>query len=358
MRCFILGMAICMVVIFSFAVFQQQENQNEKSAVEEIERIIFESGVKAGIEKIEKLKSESGNLLSLNENDVISLGNILLNAKKTDEAIKVLKLAVDMYPESSQSHYSLSLAYKNSGNREQEIEHFRKFTKLRFKKRADQIIENLDHPSATSSEEVIERYLAAIGGKERLQSIQTMIVKSKAVNIGREPVMIVRYYKRPGLYRQESIPHNNTYTVINDSGVWRVRNGVWTEIEGDLRDNYLSGSTIDKEFINYKDKGITYNFLGVEGIRNLAFYKIKKTYESGATYDLFFNVETNLLEMGRYAIPNGIHQTNYYDYMDKNGILIPRVLVVSSDTLLYPPYVVMKESIEINVPIDDLLFTK
>jgi hypothetical protein len=90
-------MAICELAIFSFAVFRQQKNQNEKSSVKEIERIIFESGVKAGIEIIEKLKSGSGSLLSLNEDDVISFGKILLNAKKTDEAIIELRTSVDMF---------------------------------------------------------------------------------------------------------------------------------------------------------------------------------------------------------------------------------------------------------------------
>ncbi len=348
----LIGIFVLTILIFSNCA------RNEKSAVHKIEKIIFESGIKTAIEKIEKLKSESGGSLNLSENDVISLGSILLNADKTDEAIKIFTISLEMFPESKQTHFNLSLAYKNNNNRELEIEHFQKFTQLRFKERADQIIKNLDNPPATSVEEVIERCLNVMGGKERFQSINTMIVKSRAVNIGRNPIITVRYYKRPGLFRQETIPNNNSFTVVNAKGVWRIRNGVWKEIEGELRENYLHASTIDHEFINYREKGITYDFLGIVGIRNAAFYKIKKTFKSGSTDDLFINVETNLLEMEYHPNSNGIHRTNFYDYRNRNGILIHHVSAVSSATLLFPPYVILTEDVKINVPIDDSLFVK
>ena len=77
-----------------------------------------------------------------------------------------------------------------------------------------------------SAEEVIERYLEAIGGRQNLKKIQTMVITYSFLDSIDQDSLITRYFKSPHYIRQEN---TNTGISIATDGkrVWRITSGKW-----------------------------------------------------------------------------------------------------------------------------------
>lgn len=65
-----------------------------------------------------------------NDEQLNDIGNQLMRKRKIDEAIKVFRLTVENYPNSSSAYDSLGRAYKMQGNRELAIKYTNKYNKL------------------------------------------------------------------------------------------------------------------------------------------------------------------------------------------------------------------------------------
>jgi CubicO group peptidase (beta-lactamase class C family) len=82
------------------------------------------------IEGYRKIKRESPNNAAVSEDRLNQLGYTLMNEKRYTEAIAVLNLNVELYPQSSNVYDSLGEAYMKSGNKELAIKNYKKSLEL------------------------------------------------------------------------------------------------------------------------------------------------------------------------------------------------------------------------------------
>ena len=101
-----------------------------ESAVYVVEKTITNSGINAGIAKFRKLKSDDKNKLYFSENDFNSLGYNLITRGKTNAAIEVFKMNVEMNPRSANAYDSLGEAYMKSGDNKNAIKNYKKSLEL------------------------------------------------------------------------------------------------------------------------------------------------------------------------------------------------------------------------------------
>lgn len=101
-----------------------------ESAAYAVEKAITNSGINAGIEKYQELKSDGQNKLNFNENDFNTLGYNLIIRGLMDAAIEVFKMNVDMNPRSANAYDSLGEAYMRSGSIEKAIMCYEKILEL------------------------------------------------------------------------------------------------------------------------------------------------------------------------------------------------------------------------------------
>jgi Flp pilus assembly protein TadD len=73
-----------------------------------------------------KIKKESPKNVSIGEQRLNSLGFNLIRQKKLAEAIAILKLNTELYPESWNTYDSLGEAYMTNGDRELAIANYKK----------------------------------------------------------------------------------------------------------------------------------------------------------------------------------------------------------------------------------------
>jgi hypothetical protein len=97
-----------------------------KSLTDILAQTLNERGVEAMIAECRALRSAPNPDLFESESNTNAFGYLLLRRRRVNEAIEVLKLNVEAYPQSANVYDSLAEAYLVSGNREKAIENYRK----------------------------------------------------------------------------------------------------------------------------------------------------------------------------------------------------------------------------------------
>ncbi len=89
-------------------------------------KTLSDRGIEAMIAEYHRLKSIADPDLYTSESDTNAFGYSLLRRKQVNEAIEVLKLNVESYPQSANVYDSLGEAYMLRGDKEKSIENYRK----------------------------------------------------------------------------------------------------------------------------------------------------------------------------------------------------------------------------------------
>jgi tetratricopeptide (TPR) repeat protein len=104
-------------------------------------KTIEEKGADAAVQQYHKLRSTQPDAYSFGDDQLDELGNELVDSGKTKDAIKILKLNTELYPQSWSACDSLGDAYMKDGDKPPAIETFEKSLKLNSQNR--KVIEKL-----------------------------------------------------------------------------------------------------------------------------------------------------------------------------------------------------------------------
>jgi hypothetical protein len=106
-----------------------------KSIAETLSATIASSGIDAAVKQYNDLKAVGPATYNLDESELNNLGYEFIRAKKFKEAILILQLNVEAYPQSSNVYDSLGEAYLDDGNKPQAIANYKKSLELNPKNR-------------------------------------------------------------------------------------------------------------------------------------------------------------------------------------------------------------------------------
>jgi len=102
---------------------------------ETLSATIASSGVDAAVKQYHDFKTAQPTIYNFDENELNSLGYRFLNGRKFNDAIRILQLNVEAYPQSSNVYDSLGEAYMNDGNKPLAIANYEKSLQLNPKNR-------------------------------------------------------------------------------------------------------------------------------------------------------------------------------------------------------------------------------
>jgi hypothetical protein len=118
-----------------------------KSIAETLSATIASSGIDQAAKQYHELKAAAPATYDFDEGELNALGYRLIGAHKLKDAIRILELNVEAYPQSSNVYDSLGEAYMDDGNKPQAIANYQKSLQLNPKNRgAVVMLEKLKAP--------------------------------------------------------------------------------------------------------------------------------------------------------------------------------------------------------------------
>ncbi len=342
------------LIPFSDASAQEKESSSMKSAAKVIAKFIDENGSIAAREKLKELVALKDVEYAFKESEFLSLGYDFLRAGRTVEAIEVFKMTAEIFPDSYNTYMSLGRAYRMIGDHEKDQKSVEKAFALQNSGLLASFLNKNKDNLAKTADEVIERHLKAIGGRENLEKIKTMVITYSGFDSIDQDSLITRYYKFPHFVRQENT--NTGISIATDGDkVWRISSGKWQELKDS---NWEYVPDIYGDLVGYGARGITYDLLGVEAIDRHIYYHLVKKHADGETRDYYFSAETGLFRIERRDFGVGKDIKSHWDYRHHEGILIPHLFVVTLDVGFGQTHGGILKDIKINIPLEDSLFRK
>jgi len=225
-----------------------------------------------------------------------------------------------------------------------------------------------------TAEQIIDRYVDAIGGRTRLESIQTMIIEQVTPRPGGEGERrATTRLKRPNLMQVESTSAGrpamrmaydgkNVFMVLGAPGsgstpasrVLPPDSPIAARIRQNTHIYQHLGSVID-----YQSGGFKVEYLGAGSVEGIGTQRVKVAYPNGRQEELDFEKSTGLLiKIQARDEQDRIHSSIRSDFRSVQGILFPFKLKNIGPLPNDPNGITLVDIVDIrlNVPMTDDLF--
>ena len=209
--------------------------------------------------------------------------------------------------------------------------------------------------TAQTADDVINKAIQAIGGKDVLKAINTMKTNGtiNMVAMGME-IPFVIYNKRPGKMRMEMEIQGMEMVQATDGEIaWMIMGGAAQEVTGEQGAAFLRQGDIDGPYVDYKAKGITVEFIGKENIDGEELFNIKMTYKDGFSMNFYFDVASGLPRMTMAKVMGMDSKTVMSDYRKVGAVLVAHSIETNS---AQGQMIIEIEELIYNEDIDDAIF--
>jgi len=221
---------------------------------------------------------------------------------------------------------------------------------------------------AQTADEVISKYIIAMGGKDKLNSIQSLHFTGISTGQNGNEVTTDIWKVNNKLFRRKiNFGAGSMTTLITDKGGWQTnfRNGgAFEAMQDQQRNSQLYEMDCAGPLVDYAAKGHKVELTGKETIDGKECYKIKLTTKESRELNYYFDATTNYINRLSYKgrgrpgaggaqgeeIDIAVNYTNYDKTPD--GYIFPFSQTISGGFA----GVMTFEKIEVNPKIDDKLY--
>ena len=223
---------------------------------------------------------------------------------------------------------------------------------------------------AQTVDEVIARYLAARGGVEKLNAMQTQRLSGHiSFGPGAEGPFAVEFKRPLKMHMELNIGEQKTTRILDGESGWldshspqasdlRAMSPAETKNASRETEGALGGA-----FVDYKSRGIKIDLAGREKAGESDTWKVEVTYPDGTVDDYFIATNTYLpVKWEGQRTANGkpvVYESWFRSYRVVDGIKFADFIETGVKGQAAGPGQNMKiEEIELNVPLDDSRFAK
>jgi len=219
--------------------------------------------------------------------------------------------------------------------------------------------------TAQTADEIISKYVQAIGGKDQLAKFTSVYTESTMEIMGMQGILKSTTLNGKGMKTEMDIMGNIITTCYTDKEGWSINPMTGnTAAESMPESQYKTGRDnifIGGPFINYAESGYKAELLGTEAIGDVTAYKIKITLPDSSSIVYYFDPNTFYLirsvqqaDMQGQMVENVI---TFSDYQQVQGFSMPYSMEMSiaGGQLMITSKVT---KVEINVPVDEAIFAK
>lgn len=218
--------------------------------------------------------------------------------------------------------------------------------------------------SSQTADDVIVKYLTAIGGSETFGKITSLYTESKISVMGFEAVQKTTILNGKGYRTDMDFNGSLITTCVTDKGGWSVNPMSGSSTPEDMTELQYNRSKdqiyIGAPFTIYKDKGYKAELAGNDMIGTANTIKVKLIAPDKTTTTYWFDSETGYIlksvTPGEMQGQEVEFETTYSDYRPVNGLQIPFKVTTNMGGMVEMTGEVIKA--EVNKPVDAGFFAK
>lgn len=222
--------------------------------------------------------------------------------------------------------------------------------------------------TAKTVDEVIDKYMAARGGKDKLNSIKSIYMEGRRDTLGNEVTIIITK-EQDKLSRTEFGMDDTTgFDLITNTGAWKYSPSNMYEAQkmpGELINTFETEMDIAGPLVDYAVKGHTTELMGKENIDDITCFKIKLTTKAGKAITYWIRSDNYLL-LQSTSIESDIQGTNpklgktlivYRDYKAVDGVVFAHLLEKRTEAgEMQGSSHILFNKITVNNPVEERLY--
>ena len=216
---------------------------------------------------------------------------------------------------------------------------------------------------AQSADDIIAKHIAALGGREKIQSINTMKATGMVDVGGGIQLPYINYFKRPGMMKIEATFQGMTQQIsVDGKDGWQINPFTGSKdpepMNADDLKIFKQQADFEGHLVDYKSKGYTAEYLGTEDFEGTQVHKIKLE-GNGDVINYYIDAETNLLlkESQKFKLSDTEieSETLYGDYKDESGMMMAHSMENKTPGQQGSMKITVN-TVEVNVPVEDSIF--
>lgn len=210
---------------------------------------------------------------------------------------------------------------------------------------------------AQTADEIIDKHIAAIGGKENWLKVKSVQMEGTMNVMGREVGVKITNLHNVGSRQDISVAGMNGYVIVTSAAGWQFMPFQGQQkpepvpadaVKASMDDLDLQGNLID-----YKAKGHTVEYLGTEDVEGTECHKLKVIRKISGDQTIFIDAETfYVIRTSTKINMNGQEietKTDFSDYREVNGIKL-------AFSVTQPIGTVVMTSVKVNEAVDEKVF--
>jgi hypothetical protein len=217
-----------------------------------------------------------------------------------------------------------------------------------------------------NADEIVQKYITAIGGMEKIHAVQTLLRSGKYIGGGGFEAPITQENKRASKVREEFVFQNLTGVNAYDGATgWKIEPWQGKKDPEPLGEEEMKSIVEDADFdgplVDYKKKGIKVEYAGEDEVEGTETHKLKVSLPNGTVYHYYLDAEFWIpIKIDTRRMIRGAereYETTVGDYKKVAGWYLPFAFESNVKGSSFTSKVVY-DRIEANVPIDDSRFHK
>jgi hypothetical protein len=219
---------------------------------------------------------------------------------------------------------------------------------------------------AQTADEIIAKYIKTIGGADKIKAVNTLRRTGKFIGGGGFEAVVVQENKRPNMVREEfQLMGMTAINAYDGKSGWKIspfggKKDPEPLGEEDLK-SILEDADFDGPIIDYKAKGNSVEYVGMDPVEGTDALKLKVTFANGTIWhyymdtDYYVPIKIDIKRFVRGAERE--YELTFGDYKEVNGLYFPffqETNVKGSQDKSKVSY----DTIEANVPLDDSRFVQ
>ena len=219
--------------------------------------------------------------------------------------------------------------------------------------------------SPSQVDEIVNSHLAARGGKERIQALQSIRQTAVATASGGRVARLVREIKRPGLFRLEFSSQGTKSVFAHDGETgWQVAplQGQFEPQPTTPENDAAAGvdqRDVEGPLVDWRKKGHVVELIGREMLPGGEAFKLKVTLKDGAIRYDYIDVESHLIvrsDVTRLMEGRPVQlEARFSDFREEDGLVFP--YMIETHIKDRPEVIrIAVEKIELNPDLDDERF--